>query len=384
MNGWLERIRKQNSAEILKCLCTILFFLFAFVFLSNYQDNVLAYGIYSLSGTSLLYHDIIGAIILTALLLFLQRTVNSYLDISPRWYACSFIPSFLILILLMNLCMLPVHEMHHLKEWFAWIILTISSVLIYYRDKSKEKVPSNWRPTNDIIWKNLFLMAAFMFLTGMLTGAKDTINYRLDIERNLVKRNFAKALQVGETSLSNDSSLFALRVYALSKENLLGEKLFEYPVIASSKAMIADGITGRTLMYPQAEIYRYLQIDGKVYNHSLFEILEKKERNGVATRSMYDYLLCGYLLDKKLDLFARTIHKAYNVKKNLPRYYKEALILYKHLRSNPVVDYSHAVLETDYKDFQELENKYQNPILRNNKLRDVYGDTYWYYYANVQ
>ena len=37
-------------------------------------------------------------------------------------------------------------------------------------------------------------------------------------------------------------------------------------------------------------------------------------------------------------------------------------------------------METDYQDFQDLENKYKNRTERINALRSVYGNTYWFYY----
>ena len=70
----------------------------------------------------------------------------------------------------------------------------------------------------------------------------------------------------------------------------------------------------------------------------------------------------------------------YTITKTLPKHYREALVLYTHLRSNPLVDYHDDILDADYRDYQDLEHKYANPQERKNMIRDTYGKTYWYYY----
>ena len=93
-----------------------------------------------------------------------------------------------------------------------------------------------------------------------------------------------------------------------------------------------------------------------------------------------DYLLCGYLLDRRIDVFAVNVFRYYPNNNELPKHYREALTLYMHQRTNPVVVYRNNLMETDYQDFQDLENKYKNRAERINALRSVYGNTYWFYY----
>ena len=64
----------------------------------------------------------------------------------------------------------------------------------------------------------------------------------------------------------------------------------------------------------------------------------------------------------------------------MPKHYREALILYTHLRSNPKFVYCSNVMDTDFQDFQDLNRKYPRRMERMNIIRDIYGKTYWYYY----
>ena len=73
-----------------------------------------------------------------------------------------------------------------------------------------------------------------------------------------------------------------------------------------------------------------------------------------ARQPAHDYLLCAYLLDKRLDDFAHEVGKYYKVDSIFPKHYREALILHNHLRSHPVVEYHDNVLDADYKDFKDF------------------------------
>ena len=87
-----------------------------------------------------------------------------------------------------------------------------------------------------------------------------------------------------------------------------------------------------------------------------------------------DDQLCSLLLDRKLDDFAVMLLKTYKVNASLPKHYKEALYLYTHTRSHPVVTMSDNVMDADFEDFEKLVPTTESAV------RDAYGNTYWYYY----
>ena len=65
---------------------------------------------------------------------------------------------------------------------------------------------------------------------------------------------------------------------------------------------------------------------------------------------------------------------------SLPCHYREALVLYTHIRSNPVVVYHSAVLDVDFKDFKQLETASGSLSERKCKMQDHYANSYWYYF----
>ena len=71
-----------------------------------------------------------------------------------------------------------------------------------------------------------------------------------------------------------------------------------------------------------------------------------QRRDSVNNKAIADYLLCGYLIDKKLDSFAQTVGDYYTLDAHLPKHYREALTLYMHSRSNPLVNFKVPVMES--------------------------------------
>jgi hypothetical protein len=186
------------------------------------------------------------------------------------------------------------------------------------------------------VWQISLAMAVLVFFIGIAIDHTDVRRYATQMESLMAKGDYQGALAVGERSDKTDQRLLNLRIKALAHENQLGERLFSYPIKGSGRHLIT--------------------------------------RKG-------DYELCGYLIDKQLDRFAAALPHYYNIgEQRLPRYYREALVLYNHLRSNPHIVYHNNVLDTDYRDMRELARRYSDPKARQMAVFSNYEDTYWYYY----
>ena len=186
------------------------------------------------------------------------------------------------------------------------------------------------------VWQYTLVVAVLMFIIGIAIDSRDVERYASQMERLMAKGDYEGALKVGNRADASDHRLMFLRMQALNHEKLLGEKLFTYPIVGKGK--------------------EFAHLGG-------------------------DYALCACLIDKDLDAFVRLLPKYYKVDDKLPLHYREALIHYKHLHSNPLIVYSDAVLDTDYRDMQTLADKYDDPQERQMALFDMYKGTYWYYYA---
>jgi hypothetical protein len=185
------------------------------------------------------------------------------------------------------------------------------------------------------LWQYTLAVAVPMLVVGIAIDQPDVSQYARKTRQYMADGNYAKALEVGSASDKTDQRLMMLRVEALGHEKLLGERLFAYPL---------------------------------------------KGRSGNMAQRGGDYALCAYLIDKNLDRFVAELPKYYQPDGPLPRYYREALVLYNHLRTHPRIVFHDNVMDTDYADLQQLERQYSDPRERQMAVFKQYKDTYWYYY----
>lgn len=348
---------RRDDTVIMRITIAVLFWLFTFFYLYNYQADTLAMAQHVLSDGKTTYNAFVGAWLITLTLYLLQLVVMGFLKLKSRSHALTYFPSLLVLTILTDVS----PDMDKGFSFGAWLwvfplLITIWGLAVYV---AKEVLP--YEPENAshglfsrTSWINFLTMATMFFLVGTFCNSDEVFHYRMKVENCLSERKYDEALKVGAKSLATDSSLTMLRIYALAATKQLPERLFEYPLVGGSAAMKPNGTTVKMLLHTDTRL-RYVR------------------------KSARDYKLCALLLDRNLDAFAKEVVRLYGTQ-NLPKHYREALALYKHLRANPVVVYQDNVMDADYNDYQEMEKKYANPTERKNMLRDSYGKTYWYYY----
>lgn len=378
----MTRNYPANNGTLLQTACAIVFLLFVFVYLYFFQADLLSMVQHVLSGGATHYDRTVGTVVITAVLYLVHLGAKRLGGLDRVCHALSYFPSLLLLAALTDVEVdFSVSPLRGLWLWLAPLLLAVYvflSLAVKY-NWIETLLPSYSAPIS-VLWKNLLLMAC-MFIAVCLCGNNDSVlHYRLRVERLLGSGAYSKALMVGEKSDETDASLTMLRTYALSRSGQLGERLFEFPLTGGSYALLPDGKGVRCLLYPEDRIVRALSIRKKG-DMTPMEYLLYIERNGLGRKPVTDYILCGYLLDKNIDAFVDVIRRKYSLTSpSLPKHYKEALTLYTHLRSNPVLVFHNEVLDADYADFQKLERKYTDLRERESYVRDMYGDTYWFYY----
>lgn len=335
-----------------------------------------------LSGGATHYDRTVGTVVITAVLYLVHLGAKRLGGLDRVCHALSYFPSLLLLAALTDVEV--DFSVNPLRGLWLWLVPLLLAVYVFLSLAVKYNwietlLPSYSAPIS-VLWKNLLLMAC-MFIAVCLCGNNDSVlHYRLRVERLLGSGAYSKALMVGEKSDETDASLTMLRAYALSRSGQLGERLFEFPLTGGSYALLPDGKGVRCLLYPEDRIVRALSIRKKG-DMTPMEYLLYIERNGLGRKPVTDYILCGYLLDRNIDAFVNAIRRKYSLTSpSLPKHYKEALTLYTHLRANPVLVFHNEVLDADYADFQNLERKYTDLRERESYVRDMYGDTYWFYY----
>lgn len=372
----------KNGTVAVKAISAVLFLTFVFCYLYFYQADILAVSQHVLSGGKTFYEPTIGAVLITLALYLLQIGVYALTKIEGRAYALTYFPSILILTVLTSLQ----PDCNKSIAFGAWWIVFPLLLLLYagggYVIRQCQTCHSYHRGAgwmSKVLWCNVLTLSGMFVFAGLCSNSNDVYHYRMKAERCLMRHDWDGAALVGRKSLATDSSLTMLRAYALAKQGLLGEYLFNYPVIGNSRVLLPDSQTVKLMMLQEKYIYHDLGIRLR-QQLSPRKYLDFIDRHNIAKPMGHEYLLTAYLLDKDLDGFVRKIGKYYELNDSLPKHYREALTLYTHLHSVPYVVYHNTVMDADYQDFQKLCRSEADTAIRKTKLKDTYGNTYWYYY----
>jgi hypothetical protein len=382
------RTTQSDSGIVIRTVSAIVFLTFTFLWLYYFQSDVMAYSQHVFSGGVTHYNRLVGALLVTIVLWLLQCGVYAMVRLRVTLHAITYLPSMVVLVLLDAICpavdgsssfslwwllLLPVLALWGLVSWVA-------------RMASKYNVRQQSSFFSRNMWVNLLVMVMMMAGVALVTNTNAVFHFRARTETCLLEHRFDDALQVGRRSLESDASLTMLRAYTLSRCGQLGDHLFEYPVVGGGDDLLPlEGSASRLLRYSSDSLYRHL---GALPRPGMDTptFLTRLQRQGKASEAVRDYVLCRLLIDRNLDAFAKTLPDFYEVADSLPlpRHYREALTLYVHSRTNPVIVYHDAVTDEDYANLQELEAQYRDPRERHIRVKEQYQGSYWYYYEYMK
>lgn len=369
------------GAAVLKAVCAGVFVLFSFVYLYFYQADLLAAAQHSLSGGTTHYEPLIGATLITLALMLVQWAVYAVTRLSGASHALTYLPSSLALALLTTLtvgddgvgCPTTVC-------WLLPLLLLLWIGVVFVVKQIPARRTDGGFPVSSL-WINMLTLCLFFIIIGTTANGNDIYHYRLRMESRLIKGDYDGALSVAVKAEHSDANLTMLRIYALAQKGLLGERLFTYPVVGSSSDIVPtqqDNGTRCIMLSPDA-VYRLLGARPQ-QSQSVNAFLSSRINKAKPNHAVIDYVLCGYLIDRDLDNFVKTLSHYYNIDAHLPRHYREALTLYTHQRSNPLLVYHDEVMDTDFNDFQQLLRQSPDTNARRLSLMEQYAGTYWTYF----
>ena len=379
-----NRQRKNSSTLTIHVMCAIVFVLFSLAWLYFFQADVMAMTQYRLSGGLTHYNPALGATIITFLLYLLQLVVFAVTRLKKRSHALTYVPSMMILAMLTDVSqqIAADGDIDHQVSWWVVALVALVWVGIVFVARLLQQVEDDdsYSLVSSAMWINMLTMCLLMMGVAWLGNTNAVFHYRMQTEALLAEGKYEKALKVGKKSLESDNHLMMLRMYALARTDGLGEHLFEYPVSASSTEILPTNGKVRMMLCPENELYRFLgaRPAEKMEPERYLQMLLR--RDSVPRRTIGDYLLCIYLIDKDIDRFAQEVGRYYVVDDSLPKHYKEALTLYIHQRANPLFVSHFTVTEEDFDNFREMEQEYPTASERKGKIGEHYRGTYWYYY----
>ena len=379
---------RNSSTVSIRLMCAIVFLLFSFSYLYFFQADILAVAQHVLSKGMTHYNPLVGALIITSALYLFQLLVYAFLRLRKRSHALTYVPSMLLLAMITDVSS-DIDRHFSMGAWWwvfplvivAWLPLALLARALRNIEPDIEQMSLFSRA----MWINMLVMCFLIICVVSIGNTNAVFHYRMRVESALLTGDYQRALKVGKKSLETDADLQMIRMYALSRTGEMAERLFEYPVAGNSSTMLPVEGKSHFSMYPVDSLYKYLgaRPGNPMTTARYLELMLR--RDSIGDKRIVDYQLCGLLLDKRIDDFVCALRQHYAVDDtlnidHLPKHYREAMSLYTHLRSKPVVVYHNSVMDEDWRNLQELEAMYSDFTERKGKVEEHYRGTYWYYY----
>lgn len=389
---------QQKTAGIIRYSCGILFMLFSFCYLYCLQGEILAEAqfVYSKGVTS--YHIFFGAVIITVVLQIIQWIVSLLSRLPSRWHALSYLPSMLMLAILTDVNK-PALEHFTFGAW-VWIFplvlvaYIVLAIVVHVMDADFEKTATDIKSQ---IYPNFIILFVLILIAGAIPQSTDVYHFELKAERLILEKDYEGASEVGKQSLRTTARLTQLRMYALDKQGLLAERLFEYPQYDGSRGLLDVTDTLSSYRFSPQSICAHLGAFCGKNIHSTNQYYQLVLGDSVWNQHTVDYYLCSLLLDRKLAEFKKQLPRYYDLADSiphaydrLPKAYREAMLLVGDHESalngkivigaDTIATLADAEFVAQFKDYNELKAELKNQTERINKTHREFGKTYWWYY----
>ena len=389
---------KQKTAGLIRYSCALLFILFSFCYLFFLQGEILAEAqfVYSKGITS--YNILIGAITITVVLQIVQWIVSLLSRLPSRWHALSYLPSMLMLAMVTDVNKEAIeHFSFGAWMWVAPCILVIYIFLVilvknYDNDESVYRLEIKSQ-----LYPNFIILFILMLGVGAIPQTTDVYHYELKAERLILAKDYEGAAAIGKKALHSSARLTQLRMYALSKQGLLPECLFDYPQYYGSQGLLDIADTSSLERFTTQDICFHLGAYCGTSIHTADRYYRLMLGDTICNQHTADYYLCSLLLDKRLPEFLRQLPRHYNLADsiagaydNLPRAYREALL---QMGKKPYALQGKIVIGADtlatlsdremvarFRDYTERKAELTDATERINRTHREYGNTYWWYY----
>lgn len=373
---------KQSTYWFTNVICTVLFCAFTFLYLYFFQADVMAYSQHVLSEGQTTYNSLVGAVIITSILMFVSAVTSLFTRRHAYFLSALYhLPAALLLATFTDISIAEPGTKNIIGNTWMVCIGVFVVFVVFCQMLRRFILPgaiSGMMQMMRNLTLNLAILLAMMLFVFGSGNTDEQTHLALHSECLLRDNRFVEAANVGMKQQTCNDALLTTRAYAMAKSNLLGEDFFENCCNSTSECLLPSEKNPLQL-FPVQRIYNMLGAV-KPADMPVSEYLRLLHKRGQLKEGGRDYLYIAALLDCDLDRFVKYYAERYDSTTVVPKHYREALTLYNHLHSAPEIDYSVPEMEADYDDFQALIKKNPDKTKRDNVLRDNYGNTYWYYF----
>ena len=365
----------RNSGEkrlqrFVTFLCSVAFAAYAFLFVAVYKAAVLQVVYDSVATGRLQFNAYVVAGVITAILVGLALWLNRFAKFQREWTAMAFVPSAVLLAFVTDIGRSFFTGEVSIAPWlwlFGGVMLVYALFAFVLRRMLFEKIKNPTMVLNRILWRNTIGLAVLFFAVGCLSAGDCSFNSEVVQYKHFMRGDIDAALMVGKRSPYASMQLTAQRAFLLSQKGELGERFFEYPVLFGADGLLPS--VKRDAPIVPDTVYACLGLL-PVAGERVMDFLRRASENySVAV----DYYLCALLAERRLVDFVDKVYEFYKTSDNLPRHYKEALLLYSYVVPSFELPFEDTVLQARFNEFLKLRKSVAGAM-------GECTDTYWWYF----
>ncbi len=373
-------MRKRNPARIPNVICTIIFGAFTFLYLYCFQSDMLAYAQYVLAEGATTYNDLVGALIITAVLLLLSVLTAGVLSKNLS-YLCvlSHVPSILVLAAMTDINI--VHEGEKNVFGNTWLLSLLIFIALFILNSFSHRIFVSDRGKNatvKCVWTNLLLLFVLALYAVGCGNTSKLDHMTIRSEQLLAKAEYDKVNDMLAQSSVNTRELTVVKAFSLANTQQLGENFFR-PFVTRESSSLLPMYPEKMHMFPVHRIYKAL---GGIPTRGLSvrQYLDIMNSRGTLTPIGKDYLLTACLMDCDLKSFAKYCKQWSRPASALQKNFSEAMALYTRLGNDTTSAFKDVKMDEKLDRFLAIKKEHPDKTLCENVLRDAYADTYWFYY----
>ena len=341
---------QQKRINAIATILSILFLLFTAFYVIFFQCDLFALMQETWAHGQTTNNPYVTAVIVGLLLFLLHLGVKRITQLSGRWEAFTWLPSYLLLGLLTDVDSRTLH--YDLIPWAA--IMGGCLLVVLLACWLRSVWPSDLRtPVVSLLVPGLVVSVISMVLCLTFTNHDAALHQELAAYRHASHDDATRVAAVGRRSQETTPALTALRNVALAREGRVGDELFCYPQPYGSDGLGVNPFTRQNTRFGASTFYTFLGAE---------------PYGGEAPAA-----------------FVERLYRQDDTASGAPLHFREAWLLCRALRpsGSPLPpDYRDAELQPKLDDF--LDTLRRSPRDRKETLNALfltYGQTYWFYYA---
>lgn len=400
----------RQIASLVPFVCSLVFACFCFCYLYLFQADYLAQFQYRFSHGETTYQPLIGASLITLLLVLLGLFVHRIIRWPLRFAALAWFPSAFLLTAITSVRLPELPDYSTGTPWVAMAVALVVFVLCTILCCMHPDATGERSALSSYLSSNLLVLSLLLFMTGVLGYSSEVGHRELRMGRFVHEGKYADVAYCCHDTADITYRLYSLRAAGLALDGALGDRLFEFPVPAGLSTLMPAQSDSEFVYNALPALYQGMQAVPRLSEkfseqHFLAQVVAL---DSIARPLALDYLLCSHLLCGEMHSFAQVlVQHTDSLSTSLPKHYREALVLIRNLwgmgsqrTSSPkptsTSTAGKAVKSVEHTLFLYSDSLMQRSFDRFCRLYDAslegnqaaidslanYSHTYWAYYAS--